>query len=131
MATLTMKWTYDIDGDEVEVDLPAKYEVCGTCEGNGTHLNPSIGQHAYSSEEFYESFDEEEQEQYFKRGGMYDVQCEECNGKRVIAVPDFEMVWPKHETNPDEIDLKNYYKETERNRTRMAREEQHERDMGY
>lgn len=84
-----MQVTYfDEDGDEVTVELPSKFEVCSRCEGHGTHLNPSIGEHAYTVEEFNESFDDEEREQYFKRGGIYDVTCEECGGKRVTEVPD-------------------------------------------
>lgn len=74
---------------ERELVLPATFEVCGRCEGHGTHLNPSIGEHAYSQEEFDEAFDDDEsREAYFKRGGMYDVQCQECHGKRVVAVLD-------------------------------------------
>lgn len=80
---------YDEDDNEIEAELPAKFEVCGRCEGHGTHLNPSIGKHAYSIEEFYETFhDEEDREQYFKRGGIYDVQCEECKGEKVVKVVD-------------------------------------------
>ena len=80
------------DGEEVEYSLPSKNEVCSRCEGYGTHLNPSIGEHAYTREEFEESFDYEEQEEYFKRGGRYDVTCEECRGKRVIEVPDENVI---------------------------------------
>ena len=87
MAMTTIQFTYETDdGDEIEAELPARFEVCGSCEGHGTHLNPSIGQHAYTAEEFYESFDEEQAAEYFKRGGRYDVTCEECQGKRVVAV---------------------------------------------
>jgi hypothetical protein len=72
--------------------LPAKREVCHRCEGEGTILNPSIGEHAYSAEEFDEAFEpgSEEREHYFKRGGMYDVRCPECEGDRVVAVLDRE-----------------------------------------
>lgn len=77
---------YNDDGDEDTIQLPHTREVCERCEGFGTHLNPSIGEHAYSAEEFAESFDEEGREQYFKRGGIYDVRCERCNGERVINV---------------------------------------------
>jgi hypothetical protein len=76
------------DGDEEVHELPSKFEVCGTCEGHGTHLHPAIGQHAYSTEEFDREFDEDERREYFKRGGMYDVQCEECKGLRVVPVVD-------------------------------------------
>lgn len=84
---IELEW-YDEDGEEVSHSFPSKNEVCHRCEGYGTHLNPSIGNHAYSQEEFYESFDEEGREEYFKRGGIYDVQCEECKGNKVIEVVD-------------------------------------------
>ena len=88
MNTITITYTND-DGDEIEVKLPAKKEVCPRCEGHGTHLTPSIGEHAYSAEEFYEAFSEEEDRaEYFKRGGIYDVTCHECKGQNVIDVVD-------------------------------------------
>lgn len=80
---------YDEDGTETEHQLPSKMEVCPRCEGHGTHLTPSIGEHAYSAEEFYESFSEpEDREEYFKRGGIYDVTCYTCKGANVIQVVD-------------------------------------------
>jgi RecJ-like exonuclease len=80
---------YDEDTDiEEEFDLPSKMEVCSHCEGHGTHLTPSIGEHAYTSEEFCEEFDEEQREEYFKRGGIYDVTCYNCKGKNVVSVID-------------------------------------------
>lgn len=89
MSKLTIEFTTENEsGEEVTHKLPAKHAVCGRCEGHGTHLNPSIGEHAYSAEEFRESFDEEEQQEYFTRGGRYDVQCEVCEGKRVVPVVD-------------------------------------------
>jgi len=76
-------------GVETEYVLPGRFEVCPRCEGHGTHLTPSIGEHAYSAEEFNETFWEpEDRAEYFRRGGMYDVDCETCRGKRVILVPD-------------------------------------------
>lgn len=92
MSTEKITWTrQNDDGEEYETKIPAKYEVCSRCEGHGTHLTPSIGEHAYSQEEFEESFcDEEDREQYFRRGGIYDVRCEECSGKRVVLVPDWD-----------------------------------------
>ncbi len=84
-------FTYENDeGEECECELPSRFEVCPRCEGHGTHLTESIGSHAYSMEEFNESFDEEEREHYFRRGGMYDVRCVECHGARVVSVVDEE-----------------------------------------
>jgi hypothetical protein len=51
--------------------------------------------HAYSAEEFFDEFDEEEREEYFRPGGRYDVQCETCGGKNVILVVDEDDV-PDH-----------------------------------
>jgi len=85
---MKIKVTFWNGDDEVTAELPAKNEVCDKCEGHGTHLNPSIGEHAYSAEEFHESFDDEQAEEYFKRGGMYDVTCSVCKGKNVVLVVD-------------------------------------------
>lgn len=77
------------EGEEVTHELPAVMEVCDRCDGHGTHLNPNIGQHAYTPEEFAEAFDDDESRQaYFTRGGMYDVTCEECGGRNVVPVVD-------------------------------------------
>lgn len=96
-----MQVTYfDDNGDEVSCELPSKFEVCPRCEGHGTHLNPSIGNHAYSVEEFNEAFDDEESRaEYFKRGGIYDVTCEQCGGKRVIEVPNPEAMSSEQKTH--------------------------------
>jgi len=83
MPTITFE---DDDGEEHA--LPARFEVCDRCEGHGMHLSPSIGEHAYSAEEFAESYDEDEAAEYFTRGGMYDVTCLDCGGARVVAVVD-------------------------------------------
>lgn len=71
-----------------EHQLPGEYVVCERCEGHGTHLHPAIGGHAYTVEEFRETFDEDEAGEYFKRGGIYDVPCEVCGGARVVVEVD-------------------------------------------
>lgn len=85
---IELTWN-DEEGDEVTHTFPSTNEVCDRCEGFGTHLTPSIGEHAYSMEEFNESFDDEEdREAYFQRGGKYDVQCEVCHGNKVVETVD-------------------------------------------
>jgi hypothetical protein len=75
--------------EEQTITLPVKMEVCDRCQGHGTHLTPSIGEHAYSTHAFNEAFPEDEDRQeYFRRGGRYDVQCLTCKGANVIAVVD-------------------------------------------
>jgi len=106
--------------EEVCVALPHKNEVCPKCEGYGTHLTESIGNHAYSSEEFEEAFPEDEdKEQYFRRGGIYDVQCTRCGGKRVVLVVDEEAC-----TTPEQKAHLKAYLKAER---RRAREEEEDR----
>jgi RecJ-like exonuclease len=74
---------------ERELQLPGIKVVCERCDGEGYVLNPSIGEHAYSREEFDEAFPEDEdKEQYFKRGGIYDIVCPDCKGKNVVTVID-------------------------------------------
>lgn len=82
MSAEKMVVTYlNDDGDEIE--LPAKYEVCPTCRGKGTHVNPAIDGHGLTREDFDEDPDFEEA--YFR--GDYNVPCEECKGTRVVLVP--------------------------------------------
>ena len=95
-----IQFTYEDDeGDEVTVDLPSRNEVCSRCEGEGRILHPDIGNHAYSQEEFNDTFTDDDKEEYFKGGhGIYGVSCHECNGRRVVAVVDRSRV------NPDALE---------------------------
>ena len=116
-------WTNE-DGDEVSHIFPVTNEVCDRCEGYGTHLTPSIGNHAYSMEEFYESFDDEEDRAaYFQRGGKYDVQCEECHGAKVVPVVD------ESKLTPEQKKLFEEYCEHEEDMARMDAEDRHTRWM--
>lgn len=96
MSRNTQAFTdYTDDGDEVEVHLPVKMEVCGDCEGFGSVLNPSMRSHAYTQEEFDEAFSDEDREQYFTRGGIYDVQCPTCHGRNVVPEVDEDRLTAK------------------------------------
>lgn len=76
------------DGDEILVEVPVVMEVCDTCDGRGKHVNPSIDCNGLSAEDFAE--DPDLAEMYM--GGVYDVPCYGCGGKRVIPVIDRENV---------------------------------------
>jgi len=116
----------DSDEDsETAYELPSRFAVCSRCEGHGTHLAPSIGEHAYSAEEFAESFDEEEAGQYFKRGGIYDVPCEECRGRRVVEVPDEAQI----SRDPKLAALYARWQEQERESARSDAEDAYTRRM--
>jgi hypothetical protein len=120
--------TYESDGEEVTVNFPSRNEVCDRCNGYGTHLCPGMEHHAYSYEEFNNEFDPEEQEEYFKRGGMYDVACEVCKGKNVVQVIDEEQC--KSEEMKEHLRL---YKEWKKEMTQLNKIENDERrmELGY
>ena len=62
-----------------EVQVGFTYEVCGLCNGKGTHVNPSIDCNGISGNDFAE--DPDFYEDY--RSCAYDVKCNHCHGKRV------------------------------------------------
>jgi hypothetical protein len=74
--------------DAVPAEVPARTEVCYTCEGRGKHVNPSIDAHGLSPDDFAE--DPDFADQYF--GGAFDVSCAGCHGRRVVLVPDDDRI---------------------------------------
>lgn len=84
-ATVTIT---DANGDELV--LPAVFQVCSRCRGEGTHVNPSIDGHGLTAEDFAE--DPDFAEEYMR--GTYDVPCSECGGERVVAQVDVEALTP-------------------------------------
>lgn len=78
-------------GEFVEHKLPTRFAVCHRCQGEGTHVNPSIDGHGISADEFAEDPDFEES----YRAGHYDVQCEQCEGLRVVPEVDEDACSPE------------------------------------
>ena len=76
---------------DLEVEVPAKFEICGRCEGRGKHVNSAIDGNGLSSQDFDE--DPDFREDYFS--GNYDVRCEECGGNRVTLEPDWDKMSPE------------------------------------
>lgn len=75
------------DGEPVELLVEGKYEVCSRCNGHGTHTNPSIDGNGLSEDclsdpDFMEGY----------MSGSYDVTCTECQGVRVVPVPDYKTL---------------------------------------
>jgi len=64
------------------VTLPLSFEVCGTCNGFGSHVNPDIDSHGITAEEWDRDWSYEDRDNYFS--GLYDVTCYECNGNKVV-----------------------------------------------
>lgn len=90
--TIELTWEND-EGEEVTHSFPSKMEVCSECEGHGFVLREGLRGEAYTAEEFYEAFEEEEdREEYFRHGGKYDQQCPECKGKNVVPVVNEERL---------------------------------------
>lgn len=74
----------DENGDDHEIDLPVKMEVCPDCDGHGVHVDPAIDGDGIGASEFHE--DPDFAEAYFS--GQYDVRCEVCKGLRVVPAVD-------------------------------------------
>jgi len=74
--------------EEQEAEVPCHYDVCPSCDGQGSYVNPSIDRHGISADEWAE-WGEEEREHYQR--GVYDVPCGECGGLRVVPVVDDDV----------------------------------------
>lgn len=83
--------TVNVGEEDEGQNIPVRYEVCGTCDGKGSHVNPSIdADHGITREEFDE--DPDFKESYFR--GDYDQPCNECGGRRVAPVVDTDRATP-------------------------------------
>lgn len=74
-------------GDEFAI--PAKFEVCPRCHGEGSQVNPAIDGNGLTAEDIDEA-GPEFLDDYLS--GVYDVPCHQCKGERVVAVPDMERL---------------------------------------
>lgn len=83
---------WDDEDNELIIELAWRYEVCPTCEGRGTHVNPSIDSGGLTREDF--DADPDFHDSYMS--GMYDVTCYQCGGKRVVPSVDWDKLSPEH-----------------------------------
>jgi hypothetical protein len=103
---------YDEDGSSEFVELPTKFEVCPRCEGKGVHDCWAGGmtgdEMAEQGPEFYEDY----------MSGVYDRQCTECNGDRVVRVVARERVsttlLKRYDRHMQELDSLRAMEESER-----------------
>lgn len=72
-----------------EFSVPFKWAVCPTCNGKGSHVNPSVDCGGLTASDFEE--DPDFGESYMR--GDYDVTCSECGGKRVV--PELQGTTPE------------------------------------
>jgi hypothetical protein len=80
------------DDDGIERELPTRWETCDVCDGKGTHVNPNIDRNGLTAEDFAE--DPDFREDYFS--GRYDVSCNRCGGRKVVAVVDEDACEPEY-----------------------------------
>jgi DnaJ-class molecular chaperone len=64
-------------------------EVCGTCEGTGSMERRDLDM-SRMVDSMREDGDDEGIERYMR--GAYDVSCDQCQGKNVVFVADWETV---------------------------------------
>src|SRR5262249_27117151 len=82
------RMTLDFELGEENIVLYAHYEVCGACDGRGTttrHIECDGG--GFTGSEWAEMCDGDPDfaEDYFS--GRYDRDCPDCDGRRVVPVP--------------------------------------------
>ncbi len=98
--------------DGTEKTLPMKWALCSVCNGNGSHVNPSIDSGGLSAEDFDE--DPDFAESYMS--GAYDQTCNKCRGRTTVPVVDVDRLSPEdlaaygaQERSAREIDRMEYY----------------------
>ncbi len=72
------------DDDDIEREIPTRWDVCPVCDGKGSHVNPSIDCNGLTAEDFAE--DPDFAEEYF--AGTYDQPCNRCGGRTTVRVVD-------------------------------------------
>ena len=110
---MVIRWeTENDEGEPVTHEFPARFEVCPTCEGKGSHVNPSIDASGYypDEDEDFDAYDDGEEGSPYE-SGVYDVPCGTCHGKRVVleidrraSDPDMLAAYDRHLDDLDECD---------------------------
>jgi len=73
---MSITWEYENDNGECyDVEIPAHWEICGTCRGEGKHSR-ALG--AITMEDRDQYWSEDEWEGYMN--GDYDSPCSDCKG---------------------------------------------------
>ena len=119
-AMTIMHVTCNDDGEEVAFSLPAKFVRCDLCEGRGKHVDPRIDCDGISDW----GDDPDFRMGYFS--GAYDVQCNECCGRRVVPVVNEKAIKSQEDRALYELWLEDRRFEAEYERVRAK-----ERAMGY
>ena len=86
MKTTIEIYNADTDTDDV-IELPAIWEICDRCRGNGKHTNHSIDGNGLSGEILD---DHEFMDDYM--AGLYDIPCVPCCTLGRVLVPDYSFL---------------------------------------
>jgi hypothetical protein len=118
---ITLKYSAEDDDGyyQTEVSLPAKWEVCGRCDGRGVH-DPEAFAQGFSSEDFAE--DPDFAEDYI--AGKYDITCSECDGRTTVKEVNIDRLTPEQNVEYEK------YLEHQRCMRDYRAEEAYERRMG-
>lgn len=84
------EWIKSLGGN-ANVEYNSRFEICSTCQGRGTHTNPSIDCGGITASEWAE-WDEEEKHYYMS--GRYDISCSQCNGEKVVQQFEYDTKNP-------------------------------------
>ena len=114
---------WDEDDEMFIINIPVQVQVCSTCRGKGSTVNPSIDCGGISPYEFEE--DPEFADGYFS--GMYDIQCPECKGLRVTGHVDLNTMGVNHQHHQVAKSLIEYAQELDNNHS----EAMHQRMYNY
>lgn len=68
--------------------MPARWEICARCEGDGHHSNPAIDGNGITQSEWAE-WEADEREAYMS--GRYDIGCKDCGSTGKLLVVDEEL----------------------------------------
>ena len=76
------------DDSQRTVELPSKREVCDTCNGDGTVLNPAIspyGDGSFTASEWGEACDGDPDFAHdYMHTKIYHINCPDCKGNKVV-----------------------------------------------
>ncbi len=81
---ITKKITWYGPKSEWTLNLPGKNEMCSSCKGTGTMVNPNIDGNGLSPDD--PDLDEDFWHSY--RTGVFDIDCNACDGEKIIQVID-------------------------------------------
>jgi hypothetical protein len=106
--------------ENLELEVPIMFYVCPICEGKGRYVNPDIDSNGLTYRDFE---DYEFRENYFS--GMYDIKCNECDGKRVVPEIDYDLL------DEDMRQIVNYIDSWKEQRIQAKYQRVYELKIGY